>query len=392
MGTPTSPIQPDSAKTQQLSNENIAKKLVIDQIKSADSLKAFGDEAAFSPTLMARRFETLETRHKRTPKEEEAEKSGKGQEKIIAVKRIEKAADDLNKKNPEMQSKSLLLLRSRINQSDTKDEILQKVLEMYPDHSLADEALNFLLETTDGTLAEQTRLAKEEFNQKFQREIRAGKNIQAQTQEFSKQGLAPPPQLRALYREVTGNPRDANTLFNELSSHFDYEKLNKVIGFLLHALGGDLKSKGPSIDRGELHRLLSETRKLQAILGVFRFFNSRMGLISSAFQRQGVPMLLTFDLIAKQFMRAIQERYPSADKILQLASLLGISEELIAQVIIYTQMRDAMRQVAPKLFRSAQHRQDLLNAFMDAIEELDEQLEEEEEDEEDEEKEKEKES
>ena len=78
-------------------------------------------------------------------------------------------------------------------------------------------------------------------------------------------------------------------------------------------------------------------------------------------------------------MRAIQERYPSADKVLQLASLLGISDELIAQVIVFTQMRDALRQVAPKLFRSNQHRQDLLNAFMDAIEELDEQLEEEEE-------------
>jgi type III secretion protein W len=93
-------------------------------------------------------------------------------------------------------------------------------------------------------------------------------------------------------------------------------------------------------------------------------------------------MRLTFEMLAKQFMKAVQERYPSADKILQLGIQLGLSEELLAQVIILTQMRDGIRQVAPKLFKSDQHRQDLLSAFLDAIEELDERLEEEEEEEE----------
>jgi hypothetical protein len=41
-------------------------------------------------------------------------------------------------------------------------------------------------------------------------------------------------------------------------------------------------------------------------------------------------------------------------------------------------MRDAIRQIAPKLYKSDQHRQDLLGAFIDATEELDEKLEEEE--------------
>ncbi len=87
-------------------------------------------------------------------------------------------------------------------------------------------------------------------------------------------------------------------------------------------------------------------------------------------------------MLAKHFMKALQERYPSADKILQLAMQLGLSEEILAQIIIFTQMRDGMRQVAPRLFKSDQHRQDLLNAFIDAIEDLDERLEEEEEEEE----------
>ena len=154
-----------------------------------------------------------------------------------------------------------------------------------------------------------------------------------------------------------------------------------LIDFLLHSLGSDLKSKGSSIDHAELHRLITETRKLQAILGIFRFFKSRMNLIATAFTRQGLQLSgkITFEMLAKLFMKFLQERYPSAEKILQMALQLGLAEEWIAQIIILTQMRDGVRGVAPKLFKSEQHRQDVLKSFMDAIEELDERLDEEEE-------------
>jgi type III secretion protein W len=102
-----------------------------------------------------------------------------------------------------------------------------------------------------------------------------------------------------------------------------------------------------------------------------------MPLILSEFQRQGLTFTLNFEILAKQLMRLIQEKYPSADRVLTLASQLGISNQLLAQIILFTQMRDAMRHIAPRLFRSNQHRQDLLNAFLDALEELDEQLEDE---------------
>lgn len=342
------------------------------------------DEGIFNPVLMSRRFETLESKRKRASKEEEVEKKEQTEDVGLEVQRIEEIGDEFYRKNPELQARSLLLLRSRISKDDSQEEILHKVFEMYPDHSLADEALDYLLQTSKGSLADKVRQAKQELNALYSREIKAGKNIAKQAREFSQQGLGSPSGLRNLYREVTGNPRDANTLFSELTSKFNYDKMKTVIDFLLHSMGGDLKSKGPSIDKGELHRLLSETRKLQGILGIFRFFQSRMNLIMGAFARQGLqlPMRITFEMLAKQFMKALQERYPSADKILQLGVQLGLSEEELAQIIILTQMRDGVRQVAPNLYKSDQHRQDLLNAFMDAIEELDERIEEEEEKEE----------
>ncbi len=374
------PTQLDTAHAQRLAEQKLALTKIIGQIASSQSLQAFADEGAFGPTLM-RKFQPLENKRKRTSKEEEAEQKDKS---LLEVARIERISSEFNQRNPELLKRSLSLLLSRISVNDTKEEILKKVLEMYPDHSLADDALDFLLETASGKHKEEIRKAKEDLNFKYGREVKAGKNIAEQAREFSKQGLGSPTGLRSLYREVTGNPRDANTLFNELTSKFTYDKMKTAIDFLLHSLGGDLKSKGPSISAGELHQLLSEARKLQGILGIFRFFKSRMNLISSAFARQGLtlPMLITFEILARQFMKAIQERYPSADKLLKMALQLGLSEEILAQVIILTQMRDGIRQVAPRLFKNDQHRQDLLNAFMDAIEELDERLEEEDEEEE----------
>ncbi len=382
-------IQPthlDTTRTQQAAAQQAARGMAVEQEESQEGFQSWIDEGVFNPIIMSRRFEALENKRKRSTKEEEAEKAERKDKVVLEVQKLEEVSEQYSRKNPELQTRSLLLLRARISQRDTKEEILRKVLEMYPDYSLADEALDFLLQTTEGNLAAEVRLAKEELNAQYGREVKAGRNIAEQAREFSKQGLGTPTGLRNLYREVTGNPRDANTLFNELTAKFNYDKMKTVIDFLLHSMGSDLKSKGPSIDRGELYRLLSESRKLQSLLGVFRFFKSRMNLIMSAFERQGLqlPMRLTFEMLAKQFMKVIQERYPSADKILQLGIQLGLSEEILAQIIIYTQMRDGIRQVAPKLFRSDQHRQDTLNAFIDAIEDLDERLEEEEEDEDDE--------
>jgi type III secretion protein W len=377
------PVHLDTARAQAAAAQRAARGMLVAQEESKEGFQAWIDEGAFNPLYMARRFESLESKRKRHLREEQAEKTERKEEVIVEVQRLEEVSEQFSRKNPELQVRSLLLLRSRINQGDTREDILRKVLEMYPDHSLADEALDYLLATTEGTLADEVRMAKEDFNARFGREIKAGKNIAEQAREFSQQGLGSPTGLRNLYRDVTGNPRDANALFNELTTKFNYEKMKTVIDFLLRSMGNDLKSKGPSIDRGELYQLLTESRKLMSILGIFRFFNSRMNLISSAFDRQGLvlPMRMSFEMLAKQFMKALQERYPSADKILQLGTQLGISEEILAQIIVYTQMRDAVRQVAPRLFRSDQHRQDLLNAFIDTIEDLDEKLEEEEEEE-----------
>jgi type III secretion protein W len=368
-------------------SKQIAENIYLAQVEGEEGLAEALEGAIFNPFAMSRRFESLETRIRRTGKEEEADKKEKSeQKKLQQVQKIGEVAEDFSRRtNQELNSRTLVLLRQRITKEDSAEDVIRKVLEFYTDFSLADEAIDFLIETADDPeIAKTLQQAKAQFNTSFGREIKAGRNISEQARAFSEQGLGSPTALRDMYREITGTARDPNTLFEQLSSNFGYEKMKKVIDFMLHALGSDLKSQGPSIARGQLHRLMTETRVLQAILGVYRFFRSRMKLMESSFSRYGLifPSRISFESLAKQYMRYLQERYPSPEKVLAMALLFGIEEEEIAQMIVFTQLRDACRQIAPRLFKSEQHRQDTLRSFMEALEQIEEEIEKEEEEEE----------
>jgi type III secretion protein W len=299
--------------------------------------------------------------------------------RLLPVERIKEFADQYSRRNPELKANILTLLREYIKPGDDKETILKKIREFYNDVSLADEAFDFLLETTEGELARVVQEAKNDFNQEFNREIIAGKNITQEARMAAEKGLGTPTSLRDLYRDITGNPRESSTLFEELANRYSFKELKKVIDYLLHSLGADMKSKGPSIPRGLLHRLLTETRSLQAILGVYRFFKGRMRLMQGLFSKEGLdmPSQLTFEAVSKQFMALAAERYPSAAKVLQVAAKLGIEKWLIAKIIVFSQLRDAVREVAVnQVYKSIQHRDELYMAIIEALEDLEDELEE----------------
>lgn len=362
------------AKEAQASGRHV----IQEQIASEEALTEFAELAEFNPLSIGKKFKELDTRADKALQE-------KAQEETEDSPHLaNKVAEKYSTKNPELSSRALMALRAYIKPSDTLQDLLAKVRSTYPDPTLTDEALDFLIEShpARGELKTNLTRAKETFNEIYGREIKAGKNIRAQATTFSQAGLGSPTALRDLYRQVTGNPQSPNQLFEDLSNQFPFQEMKKVISFLLRSLGSDIKSQGPSIPMALLQKILGDIRNLQAILGIYRFFQSRMKLIEGEFAREDMdlPALVNFQLLAKVFMRMIQERYPSPDRILQLAKLLGISEELAAQIIIYTQYRDALRNVSPKLFKSDKHRQDLLMCVIDALTDLEDELEDDDED------------
>ncbi len=354
----------------------------IAQEAAREAFDDWGDLNAWNPLALARNFQNLEkrAREKTRPDDTKQEQIDEEQE-VNAVEQLQSVSESYQRKNPELQARTLLALRVRITARDSVEDIIRKLREAYTDLALVDEALDFLLETSEPSMKSLLQQAKAELNRLYEREIRSGRNMGAQARNFSTQGLGSPTALRDLYRNITGTQRDANTLFQELSTKYPFEKMKVAIDFVLHSLGADIKAKGPSISRAELQKYLTETRNMQAILGVYKYFNSRMRLIASSFDRQGLmlPPRINFETLARIFMRFLQERYPSVDKALLLSQQMGIAGEELAQLIIYLQFRDAMRQVAPRLFRDERQRQELLMCFIETLENLEEELEKEEE-------------
>ena len=365
------------AKAQKAAQAN-AKLRSMTQVSTQRNLKEWAQDASFVLGKMTNEFKTLDELNKFRKKEAAHHKEEVDEEELIAdIDDAQTSTEEFFHDNPEMDLRALSALKKYLSNADTPEQILKKVLEFYPDPTLADEALDYLLQNTSKSLAQKVKKAKDILQDTKGREILAGKNINIQAQEFSKE-LGSPTALRDLYREVTCNPQESYELFNKIFNEFPFEKIKIAIDFMLHSLGADLRAKGSSISKAELQKLIKEARALLSILGVYRFFQSRMNLINSQFSyyELSLPSLLTFENLARQYMKLINERYISSERILQLSLPLGIAEEAVAQMIIFTQMRDATRQTAPRLYKSDQKRIDILMAFIDTLEELEEELEE----------------
>ena len=105
-----------------------------------------------------------------------------------------------------------------------------------------------------------------------------------------------------------------------------------------------------------------------------------MKMIKKLFDQKDLtlPSRINFESLARLLMKLLEERYPSPDKVLKFSFSLGIAEEFAAQVIIYTQYRDAMRNISPKLFKSERHRQEVLMALIETLSDLEDAIDEEE--------------
>lgn len=367
----TEPIPVNLAAIEQRAGQKLAGQEEAQQVASQDRFiedveRGFNPEAVERQQARMGRFRTLESRRK------PAESHRKITE--VAKKSEEDLANSYNRRNPELPADRLRQLKENLRQNQTAEEVLKDVNDAFDDPTLADEALEYLDKTTTGNLNASVRRARELLNEQKGREIIAGRNVDAAAKAFHKKGIGQSPtELRSLYRDITGSPRDHNALFSELSDQYPFDQLKLVVAFLLKGMAYDLKSKGPSIQHAELMRLMTETRNLQSILWVYLFFKARMGLMRSLFEQYGMSFSdkLSFELLAKEFIKLVEERYPSVMKLLKQAEKFGLLDDA-GKIIIFMQYRDAIRGLSPRLYKSLRHRQDLLLVILETLEELEE--------------------
>lgn len=357
-------IQRDAAK-------HDAKELNAKQEASEDRLRA-NLERGFNRASIEKdserdKFRTLENRKKHPESVEQriTEVESKSEEDL---------AQNYNKRNPELPSDKLRSLKESIHKGQSPEEILEQVDKAFEDATLADEALEYLEKSTEGPLQDKVKAAKALLNELHGREIIAGRNVDAAAKSFHKQGVGQnPTELRNLYRDITGNPRDHNTLFTELSEKYPFDDLKLLTKFLLKGLAYDLKSKGPSIQAAELIRLMTETRNLQSILWIYLFFKSRQKMMRMLYKRYGLKDKKTkpsFEKLAKEFIKLAEERYPSVMKLLKQGDQLDLDD--LEKIIVFMQYRDAIRGLSPRIYKTNRHKQDLLLVILETLDELEE--------------------
>ncbi|CAM0117114.1 HrpJ domain-containing protein [Rhabdochlamydiaceae symbiont of Dictyostelium giganteum] len=342
-----------------------------------EEFQEWGDLNAWNPLALAKRSQTLEKRVKDKSKAEESKgKRGAEEDSSHRIGKLESIAKNYERKNPELKAKTLLSLRSLITAKDSPLEILEKLKNVYLDIALVDEALEFLIDASDDVLKENLIEARNLLHKDFAREVTAGRNIGMQARNYAAKGLGSPTALRDLYRVITHTPFNAVTLFQELSLNFSLDKMQVVIHFILHSLGSDVKAKGPSIAPGELFKMMSETRDMQAVLGVYRYFSKQMPMIAKMVNtRCSKPLNISFDLLARAFVTLILEKYPTVERALLLSKELSIQDLPAVQIVIYHEFLTAMRQVSSRLFQSDKQYHDLLSCYMSTIESIEKRLE-----------------
>lgn len=302
-------------------------------------------------------------------------------QKIVPEREAKDAASKFEKRNPELRAGTLVNLLKKAQDCKTKDELLKLIEEYYPDPLLADEALDFLAQNSLGDFKEIVLAAKDEFSKKFERDIRAEKNIAQEVSRFAGKDIEVRPKLRQRYLELihTSAERGASEIFLDYGKQFPtYKELRRIFAYFYRALGMDLKAQGPAIEKGFLHSLMQEVRKAQSGIGLYNFFRDRLALMQKEFTRNGLsfPEGLTFEKMTESFLELLSERYPSLEKVFEHIPF-SKTLNILGKIITCNQFRDAMPQTSMAfLFRSEQHKEELRKSILDALEKLEEELEE----------------
>lgn len=360
----TSAIQAQSAKM-------LGKQMTAKQVASEDDFIESVD-TGFNPAAVERE-QARRNRSRTLTERKGTEKTETKKIKEVAQKSEEDLAHDFQRRNPELEADTLFNLRQSLTEGDTAEDVLKKVSTKIKDPTLADEVMEYLERTTAGDLLTSVQQARKIHFDQNERVIVAGRNVDSAAKWYYQQGLGKnPTELRDLYRDITGNPpRDHNVLFAELSTKYAPDQLKIVVAFLLKGLTYDLKSKGSSIEKPELMRLMTETRNLQSILGVHLFFESRMRPIQSLFAKNELiyPPNVSFRHLAQLYMQLVEGRYPSFLQLSTAIEKMGFTTDEGKSIILHLFFY-ATGKLSPRLYQSPKHLQNVQNLIRMTIEDV----------------------
>lgn len=349
------------AQVQASAAKEDAKEIIASQEQSDISMVKDSQDMA-NPAAATRikkkedKFQSLETRKKAA-----AEKSTKTE--TAEDKPDADLSEKFTENNPEISGQDLKGLRDALREDSSPEDVLKMVQEKFSDPTLQSIALDYLVQTTppsNGALKSALIQARQQHMTENRQAVVGGKNIMFASQEYAESLNVSPSGLRDLYLSVTSDFHSCEQLFSMLQSRYSHEEMGPVSSFLLRGMSADLKSEGPSVPPAKLQVMMTETRNLQALITSYDYFDSHVPHLLSSLKAEGatVPEDIQPKQIADVFLKAIQDKFPTASKIERsVRDAVGDDAESVSGVL--NLFFKALRGTSPRLFSSAEKRQQL---------------------------------
>ncbi|WP_348664005.1 type III secretion system gatekeeper subunit SctW [Chlamydia vaughanii] len=359
----------DVAQVQQAAAKADAQEVVASQEQSdismvKDNQDLSNPAAATRTKKKEEKFQTLESRRKGAAQtEKKSESAGEKPDADLA--------DKYTENNSEISGSDLRNLRDSIKDDASEEEILDLVKSKFSDPALQSTALDYLIQTTPntkGALKDSLIRAQQNHTQQNRQAVVGGKNILFASQEYASTLNVSAPGLRELYLNVTSDFHSCEKLLDMLKTRYDFQEMGTVSSFLLKGMSADLKSEGSSIAPAKLQVMMSETRNLQAVLTGYNFFEAKLPTLVSSLKADGVslPADLKFDKVADTFFGLINDKFPTPSKMeREVRGLVGDDTEAVTGILNLFFV--ALRGTSPRLFSSAEKRQQLGTMMANAL-------------------------
>lgn len=249
----------------------------------------------------------------------------------------------------------------------SEEEIQRRVSEKFPDPSHAFMAMQGLDDALriNGReeMAERVGTVRERFMSENGPSIRAGLNVSKTAMEISGGDRAAAQELRDLYRSTIFGTPGPSSVYRGIIDQYGMDGFGERLRFLTKAVGDDLSSEGPSIDRARLQELIRDLSTLRVLDTV----HERCGQLTDRLERQNHVKVEPTNVM-QALLPLTEEPVNGPSKIIAIPEKLGIPQTQIeARITLFREAREVMGMLPVAIYRDMDARGSVLRAMQEAM-------------------------
>jgi type III secretion protein W len=288
--------------------------------------------------------------------------------RVERVQQIEEYLDKLHDVDKLKMRDLAVAVRQRQERGDLDEEGLRQALEeFHPDITYQQAALEYLAAELEdsGDRPEALALVHQvlvENERAFGPEIRAGLNV---TPAALERGATPEDVqgLRDFYREGVVKPDSLKASSATILERAGGKDFDKQVSFLIRAMGDELATVGPSVERGHLKTMLDNIYALELLRTLHEQGGEMLGLVDRSHNLNTRPRL---DEMIGQFLDKVEGSWLQGQEIAAIGTNIGV-RGLQAEILFLTELGKVARSIPDKAHHDPAKAEQLKDAIQDAL-------------------------